>query len=392
MMKVIEGSHAVAHAVMCCRPDVISAYPITPQTHIVEHLSQLVADGKLNTEFLTVDSEFSALSSLVGASVVGARCYSSTTSQGLALMWEVLYNSSGLRLPLVMTVANRALGAPLNIWNDQQDSVGARDSGWIQLYAENVQEAVDMTPQAYKIAEDPDVLLPVMVCMDGFILTHVYEPVYLLEQDKVDSYLPPYRPAVVLDTANPKTFGAFVDPSKFTEYRYMQWDAQIRAKQKIVDAALDFQKIFGRYYGGLIDTYHAEDAEIMIVTMGSVIGTIRDCIDSMRAEGIKVGLTKIRSYRPFPAEALQKALKDASVIAVIEKDTTVGNQSALLTDLKAALYNSKLRMPVLGFTAGLGGRDITVTDIRKMVEISSRAKDGVAESDYQFLDLKKELL
>lgn len=392
MMKVVEGSHAIAHAVMCCKPDVISAYPITPQTHIVENLAQLVADGALDSEFLTVDSEFSALSSLVGAAAAGARCYSSTTSQGLALMWEVLYNASGLRLPLVMTVANRALGAPLNIWNDQQDSIGARDSGWIQLYAENVQEAVDMTPQAFKIGEDPDILTPVMVCMDGFILTHVYEPVELLDIDKVQNYLPPYRPKIVLDPANPKTFGAFADPSRFTEFRYMQFQAQLRSMKKIESAALEFEETFGRGFGGLIDTYRAEDAEVMIVTMGSVIGTIKDIIDHMRAEGIAVGLTKVRSYRPFPAEALREALKDSLVVAVIEKDVTVGNESALLTDLKAALYNTGMRMPVLGFTAGLGGRDITAKEIKRMVDLAISASKKGIDSEFEFLDLNKEIL
>jgi pyruvate ferredoxin oxidoreductase alpha subunit len=391
-MKVVEGSYAVAHAVKCCAPDVISAYPITPQTHIVEHLSQFVADGELDSEFLTVDSEFSAMSSLVGASAAGARCYSSTTSQGLALMWEVLYNAAGMRLPIVMTVANRALSAPLNIWNDHQDSVGARDSGWIQLYAEDVQEAADAIPQAYKIAEDPEILTPVMVCMDGFILTHVYEPVELLSVKDVERFLPPYKPKHILDPENPKTFGAFADPSYFTELRYMQWDAHRRALSKIETVAREFAEQFGRWYGGLIDTYHADDAEVIIVTMGSVIGTIKDCIDDMRSEGLKVGLVKIRSYRPFPTEAVRRALKDAEVVAVIEKDVTVGNEGALLTDLKAALYNTPTRVPVIGFPAGLGGRDITVRDIRRVVDRAIAARDRGIEAEMEFLSLREDLL
>jgi len=391
MMKVVEGSYAVAHAAMCCSPDVVSAYPITPQTHIVEHLSQMVADGELSAEFLTVDSEFSALSVLVGASAMGARCYSSTTSQGLALMYEVLYNVSGLRMPVVMTVANRALGAPLNIWNDQQDSVGARDVGWLQLYVENVQEAVDTTPQAYKIAEDMGILTPIMVCMDGFILTHVYEPVELLDKEKVAGFLPAFKPEYVLDPANPKTIGAFADPSTYTEFRYLQFDAQQKALAKIEAVAKEFQETFGRTFGGLIDTYQAEDAEIVLVTMGSVIGTIKDAIDEMRAEGIKVGLVKVRSYRPFPVQALRKALKDAGVIAVIEKDVSIGNEAGLVTDLKAAFYNSKIRTPIIGFTAGLGGRDITVKDIRKITEKASAARKGI-ESEFEFLNLRTEIL
>ncbi len=391
MMKVVEGSYAVAHAVMCCSPDVVSAYPITPQTHIVEHLSQLVADGEMNSEFLTVDSEFTALSVLVGSSAMGARCYSSTTSQGLALMYEVLYNVSGLRMPVVMTVANRALGAPLNIWNDQQDSIGARDVGWLQIYAENVQEAVDATPQAYKIAEDPDILTPIMVCMDGFILTHVYEPVELLDIEKVKSFLPPFKPADILDPANPKTFGAFADPTTYTEFRYQQFEAQERALAKIEQVAKEFQETFGRYYGGLIDTYQSEDAEVVIVTMGSVIGTIKDAIDQMRAEGKKVGLVKVRSYRPFPVQALRKALKDAHVIAVVEKDVSIGMEAGLLTDLKSAFYNSNIRTPIIGFAAGLGGRDITIKDIRGIVDKAYAAIKGI-ESEFEFLALRKEIL
>ena len=391
MMKVVEGSYAVAHATMCCSPDVVSAYPITPQTHIVEHLSQMVADGDLNAEFLTVDSEFSALSVLVGSSAMGARCYSSTTSQGLALMYEVLYNVSGLRMPVVMTVANRALGAPLNIWNDQQDSIGARDVGWLQLYVENVQEAVDTTPQAYKIAEDLDILTPIMVCMDGYILTHVYEPVELLDKEKVASFLPAFKPKYVLDPANPMTIGAFADPSTFTEFRYLQFEAQKKAISKIETVAKEFQETFGRSFGGLIDTYQMDDAEVVLVTMGSVIGTIKDAIDEMRSEGIKVGLVKVRSYRPFPVQALRKALKDAGMIAVIEKDVSIGNEAGLVTDLKAAFYNSKIGIPIVGFTAGLGGRDITVKDIKNVVQKASASSTGI-ESEFEFLDLRTEIL
>lgn len=390
-MKVVEGSYAVAHAVKCCSPDVISAYPITPQTHIVEHLSQMVADGELDSEFLTVDSEFSALSILVGASAAGARCYSSTTSQGLALMYEVLYNVSGMRLPIVMNVANRALGAPLNIWNDQQDSVGARDTGWIQIYVEDVQEAVDATLQAYRIAEDPSIRTPVMVCMDGFILTHVYEPVQLLDPEQSRQFLPPYEPESILDPERPKTFGAFADPSTFTEFRYLQWEAQQRSMERIDQVAREFEETFGRYYGGLLDSYRAEDADLVIVTMGSVVGTIKDAIDEMRSEGKRVGLVKVRSYRPFPVQALRKALQGAGVVAVLEKDVSIGYEAGLLTDLKAAFYNSSNRMPIVGFAAGLGGRDISAKDIRHLVERAEAASGGL-ESEFEFLTLRREIL
>lgn len=390
-MKVVEGSYAVAHAVMCCRPDVISAYPITPQTHIVENLSQMVADGELDSEFLTVDSEFSALSVLVGSSACGARSYSSTTSQGLALMNEVLYNVAGMRLPIVMNVANRAMGAPLNIWNDQQDSIGSREVGWMQIYVEDVQEAVDATLQAYKIAESAEIRTPIMVCMDGFILTHVYEPVELLDKEMAREFLPDYQPADILDPANPKTFGAFADPSTYTEFRYQQFEAQQKALGKIELVAREFEETFGRNYGGLIDIYHAEDAEVVLVTMGSVIGTIKDAMDEMRSEGKKVGLVKIRSYRPFPVQALRKALSNASVIVVVEKDVSIGNEAGLVTDLKAAFYNTNIRTPIIGFAAGLGGRDITIKDIRKIVEKAEAARKGI-ESEFEFLDLRVEIL
>jgi len=390
-MKVVEGSYAIAHAVMCCRPDVISAYPITPQTHIVENLSQMVANGELDSEFLTVDSEFSALSVLVGVCAAGGRGYSSTTSQGLALMYEVLYNVSGLRMPLVMNVANRAMGAPLNIWNDQQDSIGARDVGWIQIYAENVQEAVDATLQAYKIAEDREIRTPVMVCMDGFVLTHVYEPVELLDKEKAREFLPDFKPEHILDPARPMTFGAFADPSTYTEFRYQQFEAQLKALSKIEEVARQFEESFGRYYGGLLDGYFLDDAEIVIVTLGSVVGTVKDAIDAMRSEGKKVGLLKIRSYRPFPVQALRKALKDAAVIAVMEKDVAIGGEAGLVTDLKAAFYSSSIRTPIIGFAAGLGGRDITIKDIRKIVEKAEAARKGDL-SEFEFLALRKEIL
>jgi pyruvate ferredoxin oxidoreductase alpha subunit len=306
-------------------------------------------------------------------------------------MYEVLYNVSGMRLPVVMNVANRAMGAPLNIWNDQQDAIGARDVGWLQIYVEDVQEAVDATLQAFKIAEDAQIRTPIMVCMDGFVLTHVYEPVELLDKEKAREFLPDYQPADILDPAHPKTFGAFADPSTYTEFRYQQFEAQLKAQAKIEKVAREFEETFGRYYGGLLDGYFLDDAEIVIVTLGSVIGTIKDAIDAMRSEGKKVGLLKVRSYRPFPVQALRKALKDASVIAVIEKDVSIGGEAGLVTDLKAAFYNSKITTPIIGFTAGLGGRDITIKDIRNIVAKAEVARKGI-QSEFEFLNLRTEIL
>ena len=297
-----------------------------------------------------------------------------------------------MRMPIVMTTVNRSLSAPLSIWNDQQDSLGVRDAGWIQLYAENVQEAMDMTPQLYKISEDPEILTPSMSCMDGFILTHVYEPVEFLDVEKVKEYLPPYRPDVILDPANPKTFGAFADPSWFTEFKYIQYQSMNRALKKIEDAAKEFEELFGRNYGGLIDTYRADDAEILLVTMGSIIGTIKDTIDELREGGVKVGLVKVRSYRPFPVEALKKALKDANVIAVIEKDVSMGFQPSLLTDLKGAFYNSTVSVPIIGFTVGLGGRDVPKRQIKKVVEKASKVKDSGIEDEFEIFAVNPECI
>ena len=393
-MTVVEGSYSVAHAVKICRPNVISAYPITPQTHIVEDLSQFMADGEISDcEYINVESEFSAISALVGASATGARTYSSTTSQGLELMHEVLFNASGMRLPIVMTVVNRAVSAPINIWNDHQDSISQRDTGWMQLFAEDTQEAADMTAQAFKVAEDNDVMLPAMVCMDGFILSHVYEPVILLEQDLTDEYLPNFEPKHILDPANPKTFGAFADPSTYTEFRYLQQKGMDAALDKIQKAADDFNKIFGRNYGGLIETYEAEDAEILLFAMGSVVGTIKDVIDRARSEGVKVGLVKVRSFRPFPVDAIRKVVADAAVIVTLDKNISLGlNEGALLTEIKSCLYNTDINTPVIGFMLGHGGRDIPRRNIRMIIDKAKQVIHSGVTVESEYADLRGELL
>ncbi|HLB70692.1 MAG: pyruvate synthase subunit PorA [Candidatus Methanoperedens sp.] len=390
-MVVVEGSFAVAHAVKVSRPHVISAYPITPQTHIVEDLAQFAADGEMNCEYMNVESEFSAISALIGASAAGARTYSSTTSQGLALMHEALFNASGMRLPIIMTVVNRALSAPINIWNDQQDSISQRDTGWIQLYAEDVQESADTIPQLYKIAEDPDILLPAMTCMDGFILSHVYEPVILLEQSLTDEFLPRYSPEIVLDPKNPMSFGAFADPSTYTEFRYKQEKAMAVALNRIEEVANEFNDVYGRYYGGLIDGYLLDDAEIVIMAMGSVIGTIKDAIDELRSEGESIGLLKVRSFRPFPADAIKKAIKNAKVVITLDKNISIGkNEGALCTEVKACLYNTDFRVPVIGFMIGFGGRDIPISMIRNLVTKAKLVEKGIfVESE--IVDLREDL-
>lgn len=392
--KVLEGSHAVAEAVKLCRPDVIAAYPITPQTHIIERLSEFHADGELgNCQFIRVESEHSAMSVCLGASLVGARAYSASTSQGLALMYEVLFNVAGLRQPIVMTTANRALSAPINIWNDWQDAISARDSGWIQLYAENAQEAVDYTIQAFKIAESHDILLPAMVCIDGFIITHTYEVVDIPEQEEVDEFLPKKVPYLPLDPENPIAYGMIGTPDVYEETRYLIQETMERAKKKIVEVAQEFEKKFGRPQGGLIDTYRLEDAEVAIISMGAILQTMREVVDKLREEGVPVGLIKVKSYRPFPRDEIREAVKGLKAVAVIDRDISLGFEGALFTDVKASLYGSDERPLVKGYIAALGGRDFPESTVRKIVnDIMKVAREGKIDKEVEWPDLRREIL
>ncbi|OQX18047.1 MAG: pyruvate ferredoxin oxidoreductase [Candidatus Altiarchaeales archaeon A3] len=362
MKTILEGSEAVAEVAALCRPAVLAIYPITPQTHIPENLSQIVAEGKLNAKVIYAESEHSAISACVGASASGVRTYTATSSQGLALMHEILFIASGMRLPIVMTNANRALSAPINIWNDQSDSIAQRDAGWIQLYVETVQEAADKIIQAYKIAEDREILLPVMVNMDGFSLTHCVEPADIPEQEEVDEFLPKYDPSYKLDPNNPMTFGPIAFPNSYTEFRKMQWNAMEKAKEKIKEVNDEFYKFFGRNYGnGLIEEYNTKSAEYIIVSIGSVCGTIKDVIDKHK----DVGLIRVISFRPFPSEELKQVLKDVKGIAVIEKDVSIGIGGALWSEVRGFVNNPD---KVYSCIAGLGGRDIKKEDIENIIE------------------------
>jgi len=385
MRKMIEGSRAVAEAVALCRPDVISAYPITPQTHIVEELSQIVADGESDAEYVRVESEHSAASVCLGAVAAGSRAYSATTSQGMLLMIEVLYNIAGMRLPLVITGVNRAVSAPLNIWNDQQDTFALRDSGWLQLYAESNQECLDMHVQAYRISEDDRVLLPVMVCMDGFILTHTYESVDVPAQEEVDAFLPRYNPLYKLDPADPYTLGAYVGPEMYHEVRYTLHRDCLAAKEVVKEVARDFQAAFGRWAGDVIEAYRCDDAEVVLVAMGSVVGTLKEWADRRRAGGDKVGVVKLRCYRPFPADELVAALAGAKRAIVLEKAVSMGGYGIVAAELRAALHG-RADVPVTCAVAGLGGRDVTMGTVDEMY---SRAKAG--QTDF-FAGLRAEVL
>ncbi len=365
MLKQIEGSHAMAEAIALCRPEVICAYPITPQTHIVEGLGELVKNGTLvDCEYINVESEFAALSVAIGASAAGARAYTATASQGLLFMAEAVYNASGLGLPIVMTLGNRAIGAPINIWNDHSDAMSMRDSGWLQLFAETNQEAVDLHIQAFRIAEE--LSMPVMVCVDGFILTHAMERIDIPDQAAVDAYLPPYDPVQVLDPAAPISIGAMVGPDAFTEVRFLAHYKQTQALGLIPEFAREFAKRFGRESGGLLRSYRAEDADLVVVAMGSVCGTIKDTIDEMRDDGIRIGLVTIVSFRPFPVDALRAALAAAKDVVVVEKSVAVGMGGQLADNVGAALRNLPRAPRLHSAVAGLGGRPITRASLHRL--------------------------
>jgi pyruvate ferredoxin oxidoreductase alpha subunit len=363
----MEVSIAAAEAVKQANVDVISAYPITPQTHIVEHLSELVANGDLDADFFCVESEHSALSVCVGAAATGARTFTCTSSQGLALMSEITYITSGLRLPVVMIISNRTISAPLSIWNDHSDAMSIRDCGWIQFFVENGQEVYDHVFAAYRLAEDNKVLFPVIINMDGFILSHVIEPIELIEQGKIDQFLPPYQPVYQLHPDHPVTMGAFALPSIFAETKKAQEEALRSSMPKIIDTWKAFGDMTGRYYHP-IETYQAEDADTLLVTMGSCGETASVAVEEMREEGRSVGLVKIRLWRPFPFEAFKKATLHAKQLVVIDRAISVGACGPVASEVKAALYGEAQRPSVYNFVAGISGRDVTPSDFVKMVD------------------------
>jgi pyruvate ferredoxin oxidoreductase alpha subunit len=385
MLKQVEGSAAVAEAVALCRPEVICAYPISPQTHIVEGLGRLVASGRLAPcEFINVESEFAAMSVAIGASAAGARAYTATASQGLLFMAEAVFNAAGLGLPIVMTVANRAIGAPINIWNDHTDALSQRDCGWIQLFAEDNQEALDLHIQAFRLAEE--LSLPVMVCMDGFILTHAYERVDVPTQEQVDAYLPPYEPRQVLDPAEPVSIGAMVGPEAFMEVRFLAHAKQRQALELIPAWASEFKRIFGRASGGLTHGYRIDDAETVVVALGSVLGTIKDTVDAMRERGAKIVVLGITCFRPWPTAAVREALAGAKRVLVLEKSLAVGLGGIVSNNVAAAYHGAS--DDVYTVVAGLGGRAITRGSLHR---VFTAAFEGRLEP-VTFLDLDHSLV
>jgi pyruvate ferredoxin oxidoreductase alpha subunit len=386
--RAVEGSRAVAETVARCRPQVVPAYPISPQTHIVEGLSALVRSGELTScEYVNVESEFGAMSLCIGASAAGSRTYTATSSQGLLFMAEALYNASGLGLPIVMTVANRAIGAPINIWNDQSDSLSQRDSGWIQLYARDNQAACDLHPIAFRLAEELSV--PVMVCMDGFVLTHAVERIAVPEQDLVDAFLPRFAPRQVLDPAAPLSIGAMVGPEAFTEVRFIAHGRIQQALGRMPALGEQFGKLVGRPPETLARGYRLDGAHTVFLAMGSVLGTLEDVIDEARADGLAVGAVELTSFRPFPADLLRDLLAATERIVVLERALSPGGGGIITPELSAALYRPHgPATPLHTVVAGLGGRPITKKALRTLV------RDAVAARvpQFSFLGLDRDLL
>ncbi len=363
----IEVSIAVSEAVKLANTDVIAAYPITPQTHIVEHLAELVAQGELNAEYIPVESEHSAMSACLGSSAAGARTFTATAGQGLELMHEVVYVASSMRLPIVMAVANRALSGPLSVWGDHSDVMSVRDTGWIQIFVENGQEAVDNTICAFRMAEDSRVLLPVMVHLDGFHLSHMVEPIMMPDQKEVDEFLPPFNYPLPLDPSKPVTMGAFAPPIVFTEAKWAQEMNLEQSKDVILEVWKKFGDKFGRYYNP-VECYRCDDCETLIMTMGSFSETAMMAIDKLREEGKKIGLFRIRLWRPFPFEEVRETVKNAKAIIVLDRAISLGMGGPVASELRNALYPLEKRPKIMGFVGGLGGRDITPTDFEKIIK------------------------
>jgi len=379
----MEVSIAVSHAVQLARAEAIAAYPITPQTHIVEHLSSLVANGELEAEFVTVESEHSAMSASIGSAAAGARTYTATSSQGLALMHEILFIASGMRLPIVMTVANRALSAPLSIWNDHGDIMAEKDIGWIQIFVENGQESFDHSVMAFKIAENHQVLLPTIINLDGFILTHVVEPLEMLDQETVDKFLPPLTPYHKLDPRKPVTMGAFAMPELYTEFKMAHQVALANSYEHIVKVWREWGELTGRHYQP-VESYRTEGARVLLLLMGSLGEVAEVAVDEMREAGQAVGLIKPRLWRPFPFKDLREAVAGAELVIVCDRALSLGGGAhPVMAEVRSALYPLANRPQVLGYAVGLGGRDVQPQTFKEMVEHALKeSKQGPTEEFY----------
>ena len=384
----LNGDEAVAYGAKLCRPHVIPVYPITPQTIVVERISEFIANKRMECEYIYVESEHSAMCAAMGASLVGARAFTATSSQGLAYMHEMLHYVSGSRFPIVMMNANRTLAAPWNIFGDQRDSLAQRDTGWIQVYVENAQEALDMIIQAYAIAENDGVYTPVMVNLDGYVNTHTYELVNIPAQSEVDEFLPPFKSKNAIDFDAPRSFCISASTEWNMEFRYQQYEAMNRAIPVIAETDKRFGEKFGRYYGGLVEEYRCEGAEVVLVGMGSVTGTARIVVDKLKDQGLKVGLVKLRFYRPFPLEYFKNLSARVKAIGIIDRDLSFGYEGAVASDIKAALLSSGVCPKVINYIAGIAGRDITKEHLEGMYQKLFNRIKGQDEPELQFIGMR----
>lgn len=388
----LSGNEAAATAMKQINPDVVAAFPITPSTEIPQYFSTFVSNGSVDTEFVAVESEHSAMSACIGAEAAGARAMTATSANGLSLMWEMIYIASSLRLPIVMSLVNRAVSGPLNIHNDHSDAMGVRDSGWIMLFSENNQEAYDNLIMAHRIAEHKDVLLPLMICQDGFITSHSIENIELIEDEKVKEFVGTYKPEhYLLNDKEPMAIGPMDLQAYLFEHKYQQAEAMRNAKKVILEVADEFEKITGRKYG-LFEEYRLDDAEIAVVCMNSTAGTTKDVVDSLREKGIKAGMIKVRVFRPFPAEEIAKALSHLKAVAVLDKaDSLNGAGGALFEDVVSAMYVNGNNVKTVNYVYGIGGRDTTAQEIETVyTDLEEIAKAGKVENPYRYLGLRKE--
>ncbi len=387
MRKVMTGNYASAYAAKLSRAEVIAAYPITPQTSIVEKLAELVSTGELNAKFVPVESEHSAMAACISASIAGARTYTATSSHGLTLMHEVLMWASGARLPIVITNVSRAMAPPWSVWVDHMDSIAQRDTGWLQFFCSSNQEVLDTTIMAYKICESRNVMLPAMVIEDAFILSHTSEPVDLPDQETVDSFLPSFSPELKVEIGRPMGFGSLVKPDQYMEFRYKAMLAMKAARERILRVEKEFKQVFGREYGGLLENYRCDDAEVVLVAAGSTAATAKDVVDRLREKGQKVGLARLRVFRPFPHEEFRALAGKVAGIAVLDRSYTFGVSGAFFTEIKGSIYDCPKRPAMKNYIAGLGGRDITPEILEKIFDDIQLFVKRREETDVEWVDV-----
>jgi 2-oxoisovalerate ferredoxin oxidoreductase alpha subunit len=392
MAKTIidTGNHIAGFACQAAKAEVVAAYPITPQSPVVEQIAELIEKGEMDAEYIRVESEHSAMAALVGAALGGVRTFTATSAQGLALMHEMLHWASGARLPIVMAVVNRAMGPPWTIWSDLTDSLSQRDTGWIQFYCASNQEIFDTIIQAYKLCEDKRVLLPAMVCFEGFILSHTSMPVKIPDQKEIDAFLPRYKPEIMVDVDKPFTQGAIVFPDYYMEFRYLIQQAMENAKALIPQIDKEYGKRFGTQYGGQIETYRCEDADLILLSMGTIGSEAKIAIDNLQKQGQKIGSARLRVFRPFPVEEVRKLAKNTQMISTIDRTISFGIEGPLHSELKASLYGQQDTPLTAGFIAGLGGRDVTFHDVEKIAEKSMKwLKAGKTSGKTEWIGLKE---